>query len=172
MLINLSDVLFEQHKTIEQEVAVDFVSFQTTFGIFPVISKEPLELKIVYQGVKKLLITAKGKIILEGCCDRCLETAEIPFKISIHKEIDLNEDTASVYPEIKQEKGYYLDADQLVYDELLVGWPAKILCKEACRGLCNVCGQNLNTGACNCEDTSLNPQMAAIRDIFKNFKEV
>ena len=68
--------------------------------------------------------------------------------------------------------GYTLDVDKLVYNEVLIGWPTKILCSEDCKGICNVCGQNLNLGTCDCEDTSLDPRMSVIRDVFKNFKEV
>ena len=68
--------------------------------------------------------------------------------------------------------GYNLDVDKLLYNEILIGWPMKILCSETCKGICNTCGQNLNKGTCNCEDTSLDPRMSVIRDVFKNFKEV
>ena len=30
----------------------------------------------------------------------------------------------------------------------------------------------LNKGTCDCEDTSLDPRMSVVRDLFKNFKEV
>ena len=68
--------------------------------------------------------------------------------------------------------GYNLDVDKLLYNEILIGWPMKVLCSEDCKGICNTCGQNLNKGTCNCEDTSLDPRMSVIRDVFKNFKEV
>ena len=68
--------------------------------------------------------------------------------------------------------GYTLDVDQLVGSEILIGWPTKILCSEDCKGICSVCGQNLNEGSCDCEDTSLDPRMSVIRDLYKNFKEV
>ena len=68
--------------------------------------------------------------------------------------------------------GYNLDVDKLIYNEILIGWPMKILCREDCKGICNMCGQNLNKGTCDCEDTSLDPRMSVIRDVFKNFKEV
>ena len=68
--------------------------------------------------------------------------------------------------------GCSLDVEQLVRNELLVGWPTKVLCSDDCKGICSVCGQNLNEGTCDCEDTSLDPRMSAIRDVFKNFKEV
>ena len=68
--------------------------------------------------------------------------------------------------------GYYLDVDKMLYNEILIGWPMKVLCSEDCKGICNVCGQNLNKGTCDCEDTSLDPRMSVVRDLFKNFKEV
>ena len=68
--------------------------------------------------------------------------------------------------------GYHLDVEQLLYNEILVGWPMKVLCSEDCKGICSVCGQNLNEGSCDCEDTSLDPRMSVIRDLYKNFKEV
>ena len=44
--------------------------------------------------------------------------------------------------------GWQLDVEAFVYDEILVNWPAKILCKEDCKGICPVCGQNRNLKEC------------------------
>ncbi len=67
--------------------------------------------------------------------------------------------------------GFSLDVDALVHDEILMNWPAKILCKDDCKGICPVCGQNLNEGECGCDTFVPDPRMAVIQDIFKN-KEV
>ena len=56
----------------------------------------------------------------------------------------------------------------LVYDELLSGWPMKVLCREDCRGICSRCGANLNKGPCGCKEEPKDLRMAAIRDIFQN----
>ena len=68
--------------------------------------------------------------------------------------------------------GYNLDADRLVCNELSLNLPMKVLCKEDCKGICNRCGANLNYGICGCDTRSLDPRMAVIQDIFKQFKEV
>ena len=68
--------------------------------------------------------------------------------------------------------GFDLDVDKLIYGEILVNWPMKVLCKEDCKGICKVCGMNLNKGDCNCQRTELDPRMAAIQDVFNKFKEV
>ena len=69
-------------------------------------------------------------------------------------------------------EGYNLNVDELVYDEILLNLPMKVLCKPNCKGICNRCGMNLNYGECGCDRESLDPRMSVIRDIFNNFKEV
>ena len=110
-------------------------------------------------------------------CDRCLEPVATVFDLNISRitkgnVTDESEVESEDLDEANYIDGYTLDVDQLVGSEILIGWPTKILCSEDCKGICNVCGQNLNQGTCNCEDTSLDPRMSVIRDVFKNFKEV
>ena len=101
----------------------------------------------------------------------------MPTKISlrIEKEIPLE-----MLEEPDQDKeneadymiGFDLDVDRLIYDEILVNWPMKVLCKADCKGICKQCGVNLNQQDCDCQKTELDPRMAAIQDIFNKFKEV
>ena len=68
--------------------------------------------------------------------------------------------------------GYELDVDALIADEMVLQWPMKILCKEDCKGICKVCGTNLNKSTCDCDQTVPDPRMAVFSDIFNQFKEV
>lgn len=43
-----------------------------------------------------------------------------------------------------------IDVSSLVREELLLEYPLKTLCSEACKGICNGCGRNLNSEACVC----------------------
>ena len=100
---------------------------------------------------------------------------ETPLTLDFTKNVDLDEPDGSQtedFDEANYIDGYTLDVDQMVCNEILIGWPTKILCGEDCKGICSVCGQNLNEGTCDCEDTGLDPRMSVIRDVFKNFKEV
>ena len=67
--------------------------------------------------------------------------------------------------------GYMLDVDKLIMDEIVVALPTKVLCKEDCKGLCSICGTNLNNHTCDCHKESLDPRMAAIQDIFRDFNQ-
>ena len=100
----------------------------------------------------------------------------VELELEFTKRVDTSASEEDVFSDEFDESnyidGYALDVDKLVYNEVIIGWPTKILCCEDCKGVCNVCGQNLNQGTCDCEDTSLDPRMSVIRDVFKNFKEV
>jgi uncharacterized protein len=146
-------------------------------GNFPVVSKGDVHVKVVYEKDNQLEISGDTKLQVEIPCDRCLETVVEDFDLNFVKRVDLSasEDDNMFSDEFDESNyidGYTLDVDMLIYNEVIIGWPTKILCREDCKGICNVCGQNLNQGTCDCESTSLDPRMSVIRDVFKNFKEV
>ena len=177
MILNLSDVLSEQHKAIREYVPIEMTSFKSEMGTYNITDTTPLELSVEYAGERKLWIRGKGEITAVAPCDRCLEPVATVFDLNILRitkgnVTDESEVESEDLDEANYIDGYTLDVDQLVGSEILIGWPTKILCSEDCKGICNVCGQNLNQGTCNCEDTSLDPRMSVIRDVFKNFKEV
>ena len=121
---------------------------------------------------KKLVITGQADVTLNIPCDRCLKEVEVPFSLDFEKHVNLEAEDDKESDETNYIDGYNLDVDKLLYNEILIGWPMKVLCSEDCKGICSVCGQNLNEGTCDCEDTGLDPRMSVIRDVFKNFKEV
>ena len=107
-------------------------------------------------------------------CDRCLR--------EVTKEFTLQFSAQAVSPDVADEQeqdeergfleGYQLNVDSLISNEIITCWPMKILCKEDCKGLCSVCGKDLNEGKCDCDTFVPDPRMAAIMDIFRENKEV
>jgi len=174
MLINLSDVLSEQHKPIDTEVSLESNEVSLQSGKYSIIEKQPVHIEIIHVKNKELVIKGSSRLVIEIPCDRCLETVAEGMDIEFSKDVDLDATDAgqAECDEMNYIDGFNLDVDQLLYNEILIGWPMKILCCEDCKGICNVCGQNLNEGACDCEDTSLDQRMSVVRDLFKNFKEV
>lgn len=43
------------------------------------------------------------------------------------------------------------DLSEMVRHEIVLNLPMKPLCSPRCKGLCPVCGANLNEGGCDCE---------------------
>ena len=173
MFINLSDVLSEHHKPVDEVVSVEMTEFQSSLGCMPIIEKDSAHIVVKHVKQRELTIEGTCRLVLQIPCDRCLKEVDVEFDLEFTKNIDLDDDEQiEELDEKNYIDGYNLDVDKLLYNEILIGWPMKILCSEDCKGICNTCGQNLNEGTCNCEDTSLDPRMSVIRDVFKNFKEV
>ena len=175
MRIHLSDISSSEGKCIQQSVPfeMDRISFQA--GTYPVLAKKPVELCITNTGDRILELTGHGQITVSIPCDRCLEDVKQEFDLNFTKHVDLNVSDADLGEGLDESNfisGYHLDVDKMLYNEILVGWPTKVLCSEDCKGIWSVCGQNLNEGTCDCEDTGLDPRMSVVRDLFKNFKEV
>jgi len=170
MLINLSDVLSERHTPIDTDVSPDMTEVTLPSGTYPILDKQPVHLEVVHVQARELSISGNARLILEVPCDRCLQPVTEVLELEFAKAVNLNETDAdqTTGDETNYIDGYYLDVDQLLFNETLIGWPMKILCCDDCKGICNVCGQNLNEGACDCEDTSLDPRMSVVRDMFRN----
>ena len=177
MLLNLSDVLSDRHQTINETVQLDMdTSFRREQELIRLYEKIRLMITcFTCEEARTIRFKLDRKICVLIPCDRCLEDVEQEIVLDVEKHVDLAQSDAELeegFDESNYIDGYYLDVDKMLYNEILIGWPTKVLCSEDCKGICNVCGQNLNKGTCDCEDTSLDPRMSVVRDLFKNFKEV
>ena len=174
MTIDISKVVKSINKEVSEEVSIELTSFESRLGDFPILQKSPVVLTITNQENKTLFIRGAVDVTLSIPCGRCLEEVPTHICFDIDKKLDITEG-ALLDDEMEENDyliGFELDVDKLVYAEILVNWPMKVLCKEDCEGICKVCGANLNKGDCGCQRTELDPRMAAIQDIFSKFKEV
>ena len=58
------------------------------------------------------------------------------------------------------------DLTELVLSDILIDFPVAVLCSDDCKGLCSICGKNLNEEACSCVKDNWDSRF----DILKNFK--
>ena len=61
-------------------------------------------------------------------------------------------------------EGDDIELDELVRDTLLAAQPLSNICKPDCKGLCPVCGANLNHGDCGCNTFVPDPRLAALQE--------
>ena len=167
MLINLSKLLSGDQETLTEQVTLELEAFSASVGTFPVVEKTSFPLKISKVGTDKFLIEGNTSVTMEIPCDRCLAPVKVEIPLEICREYDKN-DTEEESEEDNLIIGYNLDTEQLIYCEILVNWPMKTLCTEACKGICKKCGANLNPSSCTCDTVELDPRMAKIRDIFNH----
>jgi uncharacterized protein len=111
-------------------------------------------------------------------CSRCLDTytqkvegnftivarqLKIGEAIPDSAEEDTNEIDSFIYLEHNE---FTLDITEYVHDAFLLALPLKPVCRENCKGLCPVCGTNLNEHECNCHRKLVDPRWYVLSDLF------
>ncbi len=169
MTINISEIFSNPSVTKKYTVEPSFDTLVLKRNSYPVAYKEPFVLNIARED-GKIRIQGSTVVDLFIPCDRCLDEVRNHFVIDIDHSAVQNKDSDGIEDdELSFMDGCILDVDKLISNEIVVALPTKVLCKEDCRGLCPVCGTNLNHGTCDCDRQVADPRMAAIQDIFKNF---
>jgi len=176
MKIDISDIISVENKEMSKKAEIELLDFHSRMGKFPIVNKSSFSLH--FSNVEKKLLKIEGstQVDIEIPCDRCLNGVRITFPITINKELSiadlLEHSNSGENEEFHYITGTELDVDKLIFGEILVDWPMKVLCNKDCKGICNKCGCNLNSEECECDRAELDPRMAAIQDIFNKFKEV
>jgi uncharacterized protein len=146
----------------------------------------PARLQAEFERVgDKLLLEGDTEVSVVGPCRRCL--ADVTAKVPVHFELNLvaraRKDEEEAEPEAEHEghegentfeaetadeerfDGRQIDLGAIVREQILLALPMDLLCKEECKGLCTVCGQDLNVKECGCQRKVADPRWAALKDI-------
>ena len=175
MQIHLSDITDSEGKHIQLQLDLDLDKISFQMGDYPILEKTPVELEITNTGNKVLELKGIGSVTVGIPCDRCLEQVAVKIPYEIEQKLDMKKSDTERVQDLDENDyltGMDLDVDRLVYLEVLMSWPLKVLCRDDCKGICSQCGKNLNDGPCGCAEEPKDPRMAAISDIFSKFKEV
>lgn len=94
-----------------------------------------------------LLLDANFEGTVVGQCVRCLE--DFPQKITTEfQELFAYHSRHTTDAELFVPEDGFIDLSPLVYENILLAFPIKALCRPDCKGLCIECGINLNFATC------------------------
>jgi uncharacterized protein len=114
--------------------------------------------------------TVETSVRLE--CSRCLTQYHQNLVSDLDFVVDLSGGSEAAKSE---EEGYYLadpsssffEIDDLVREVIILSLPLKPLCSQACRGLCPVCGTDLNKSQCHCVREKTDPRWDQLKGLMK-----
>ncbi len=174
MLINLTDVFTSEGKVVRKTIPLELTEFRYGSGTFPITEASPVQLTMSNLGVGKALVEGTAEVALLMECDRCLEPVSVFLKLAFSREVTSPDTADSAQLEENEDilEGSQLNIETLINNEILMNLPDKVLCRPDCKGICKLCGQNLNEGECGCDDFVPDPRLAAIKDIFNAKREV
>ncbi|KAF0146464.1 MAG: hypothetical protein FD156_132 [Nitrospirae bacterium] len=159
------------------------------------IPDEGLELEIdeaLSAGTVKLISPVKGnlsvkkvgqELIIQGEitakaefeCSRCLKsyTDEIcvPVGVTYHPLEELKPEGKYEVKEDELDTDFYagdeFDLLELIKEQIVLNVPMKLLCSEACKGICPKCGTDLNINKCNCSLTEVDSRLEILKDLLR-----
>lgn len=175
MLVNLSDVFTSEGKIKQMDIPIELEVFESYGVKYPILEKTPVSFTFAYGSDNRAKVSGKAEVVLDMQCDRCLKPVSVKVVLDFEREVSPQiDDNAEMSEEddLGLMEGYNLDTEILIYNELLMNQPEKVLCKQSCKGICMVCGHDLNDGECGCDTFVPDPRMAVLQDILNANKEV
>lgn len=172
MFINLTEVLTSEEKIVSMQVETDLTDVHVSGQTFRAVEKSPVRFTFTNLGKGKAAIDGEAEITFAMQCDRCLKPVDEKMQLHISREVHAPDMESDTDDEDIFMDGYVLNVEDLLYNEIMINWPMKVLCKPDCKGICLKCGKDLNTGTCGCDTFVPDPRMAVIKDIFNANKEV
>ncbi|MFN2576872.1 MAG: DUF177 domain-containing protein [Pyrinomonadaceae bacterium] len=120
-------------------------------------------------------VELRGKLTTKigAPCGRCLKSVELPLDVEFverftpavswkdEEQHELSEDDLN----LAAFDGQAIEFDDLVREEIMLALPGHVLCDEVCKGLCPICGADLNTADCNCKSKQIDSRWEKLKDL-------
>ena len=118
-----------------------------------------------------LLLDGRVEAVLQAICSRCLRPIELPLDLRLDEEILPSIDLASgrpmdssLEPEVARLTDHHeVDLEPFVREAIQLAEPIAPVCRPDCPGLCPTCGEPLEDGSHDHEETALDPRLEALR---------
>ena len=133
---------------------------------------EPIEVNLTAsKSGDEIIIQGRTATLVEMECSRCLDIFEetmntrLQFVIQL---LDINEPQFSNDDDfviLSKTAGEY-DISNRVRESILLELPLKPLCSDSCRGLCPLCGVNLNETECECTPDKTDERWDSLKQLF------
>lgn len=119
-----------------------------------------------------LFCTGVARTEVNMPCSRCLESYPHSLEVKLDFLVKVGKDKIEIeYPDQAEQiifpGNQIFSLDKLFKETVLLSLPLKPLCSEDCKGLCSVCGANLNVSSCKCKKEELDPRWDKLRDLLK-----
>lgn len=168
MRLDVSELRKHADARVRRQFTVDPADLSGADGVVAV-SPLSAEAEAMSSGDGVLVrVRAKGLVTLQ--CSRCLEEFQAPVELVAEQEFtesalvgDDDEDEGD--DSLPLPADGLIDLSAIVREAFFLWLPMKPLCRPDCRGLCPVCGKNLNEGTCGCSTEVIDPRLEKLRDL-------
>ncbi|MGN0501494.1 MAG: YceD family protein [Ruminococcus sp.] len=160
MLFELKSVFQNEDEEKQVNYKLDIADIDID-GVFPF--RTPIDVTATAKNRASLVsLTIRACFSYSRSCDRCSTdfTREMDMLFEHKLAQTLVDDGNDDYIETPDFK---LELDDIVISDILLSLPQKNLCKDDCKGLCQICGKNLNEGDCSCDKREIDPRLEMLK---------
>ncbi len=154
-------------------------SFSSEFSVLPekgdfegIEIKGEVSGKLTLMRIKNAILAQVENLSLKVLlpCQRCLDSFEYPVKIEeldgtyvekINEMEDYTEDVFKI-----DMKNHRIDISELLRQEIILHFPVVSVCSKSCKGLCPVCGVDLNKENCSCDKEQGLKQLSILKELY------
>ena len=113
-------------------------------------------------------VVAEGKLgaLTQLVCSRCLNDFWQPLEISFTEIFSAHPAEDSGEQKLPADRS--IDLTPIIRDYATLDIPIRQICAEDCKGLCAVCGMNLNQKDCGHRQESIDPRLEGLRELLEN----
>ena len=102
-------------------------------------------------------------------CGRCAK--ELTNNLSVSAEYGITRKLNEDSDEYVEAPEGLLDVGELARTLFYLELPQRVLCKDDCKGLCPVCGTNLNLSTCSCKQVTRGKGLEGLKKLLDNYEE-
>ncbi|URZ16167.1 YceD family protein [Clostridium felsineum] len=164
-MLDVSDLITKKVSKKFVDMKLELTNFKFDSEEYKIL--EPLTLKgqLLMDG-SIVTLSAEVKGTVELTCSRCLK--KFPYNINLEIEEKFTDNPENKDDEVIFINNYEVDVNEIVENNIILSLPMKKLCREDCKGLCPMCGTDLNISKCNCHEENIDPRFAKLKDLFSN----
>jgi uncharacterized protein len=134
---------------------------------------------------RRVRIGGRAQAEVAAECSRCLVPVSVDVPVEFEVTLVPEDEYAAEEPDEKDDgehgpvggsfapgeaeedtySGKVIDLDPIVREQVLLALPGYPVCNEGCKGLCTVCGGNLNERDCGCDRHVPDPRWAGLKNV-------
>jgi uncharacterized protein len=163
----------EGGRTLDVTIEQDWFSEIIEKNLFWPAEHIPVSVKIERQ-LKNVLVKGTLRTAYGFMCSRCGEETRTENSLELYRIYGLLPNRAGSLEDENREQeslefSYYegseIKLEEFLRESLAFHFPMAPLCKADCKGLCPVCGTNLNMETCTCDRNKTDPRWSALKEI-------
>ena len=164
MLLNLAELSLRGGERYERACPMEFDPIVVGGAAFSALVPGGVDLT-VDRVAGGYLVNVSMNAKIHGVCARCLAEAVVDVHAEQQEFAPTAKDGWEETDISEFVKDLVADVDGLAREALILALPTQVVCVPECKGLCPLCGKDLNQGQCGCSKITTDERWSRLKEL-------